>query len=311
MPLVSVIMPAFNAAAHIEAAIASVARQTVADLELLVVDDGSSDGTGPLVARIASADPRVRLLSQPNAGPGPARNTGFAAAEGRFFAFLDSDDEWAPTFLEAQLAILDRRPDVHVVFGNALNRGGARNGQPSRPLAGSGAPITLAEILGDEDALFIMSVFRREVVEAVGGFDPALFTNEEYDLWIRAAMAGFVFVRNPEPLGWYTCRPGSLSSSETRMLDGILRVMAKTRPRLAPGSPERAMLDRQVARFEGELAAARARASLSRGDHRTAARHLARLHELRGGWLLGLAARLPMAAAAAFRMRELARRRTA
>ena len=67
--------------------------------------------------------------------------------------------------------------------------------------------ITLADILADENVLFIMTVFRREVIEAVGGFDPQFLTNEEYEMWIRAALAGFRFVRNPRPLGWYRCGP--------------------------------------------------------------------------------------------------------
>jgi GT2 family glycosyltransferase len=196
----------------------------------------------------------VRVLQQANAGPGPARNTGFRTAGGRLFAFLDSDDEWDRTFLAEQVAVLDTRPDIDVVIGNARNRHGPRHGQPSRPVRGEGLPITLAEILADETCLFIMAVFRREVVATIGGFDPDLLTNEEYEMWIRAALAGFTFTRHTTPLGWYTCRPDSLSASDTRMLEGILRVFAKTRPLLPVGSPERAILDRQVVRFEAEVA---------------------------------------------------------
>ena len=305
-------MPAFNAERYLNTAVDSVLRQTCADLELLVVDDGSSDGTVRVAQECASRDRRVRVLRQANAGPGPARNAGFRAAAGGFFAFLDSDDEWDPTFLDEQMAMLRARPDVDVVIGNARNRGGARDGQPSRPIRGDGRPIPLAEILADETCLFIMSVFRRGVIDAIGGFDPAIFTNEEYEMWIRAALAGFTFARHTTPLGWYSCRPDSLSSSDTRMLAGILRVLAKTRPLLAPRSPELAILDRQVARFDAELAAAEARGSLARGESREAARHLAALHARRGGWLLGAAARVlelaPHAALGVYRLRLLARR---
>jgi len=257
MPGVSVIMPAYNAERYLHTAVDSVRRQTFADLELLIVDDGSTDETVAIAAWYADRDPRVRVLRQNNAGPGPARNCGFRHATGRYLAFLDSDDEWDDTFLAEQIAILEARPDVDVVIGNARNRGGRRHGQPSRPVRGEGLPITLAEILADETCLFIMAVFRRQVVDTVGGFDPALLTNEEYEMWIRAALAGFTFTRHTRPLGWYSCRPDSLSSSDTRMLTGILRVYAKTRQMLPPGrpgSPERAILDRQIARFEGEIA---------------------------------------------------------
>jgi len=312
MPTVSVIMPAFNAERYLHTAVESVLRQTFDDLELLIVDDGSTDGTVEIAGGYAARDARVRVLRQTNAGPGPARNTGFAAAAGRLFAFLDSDDEWDPAFLEEQVAMLDARPDVDVLVANARYRGGASDGQPTRPVRGEGQPITLAEILADENCLFIMVVFRREVVEAVGGFDPDLLTNEEYEMWIRASLAGFMFARHTKPLGWYACRPDSLSSSDTLMLSGIIRVLEKTRPSLAINSPERAILERQVARFEVELAAAAARNSLARGECHEAAEHMALLAARRGGWLLGTAIRLlacvPSAAVAAYRVREAWRR---
>jgi len=311
VPVVSVIMPAYNAEAYLGRAAESVLSQTFTDLELLIVDDGSSDRTVEVARRLADRDRRVRVLQQSNAGPGPARNTGFGAASGRLLAFLDSDDEWDATFLTEHIAILDAQPSIDVLIGNARNRGGPHHGQPARPLEDDGRPIALATILGDERALFIMSVFRRTVIDAIGGFDPAIFTNEEYEMWIRASLAGFTFNRHPKPLGWYACRSGSLSSNDARMLSGILRVFAKTRPMLSPASPELAILDRQVERFEEELLAAEARASLERGDGREAARQLAALHARRGGrtlWLAsGIAAAAPRLAVAAFRLRTALR----
>src|SRR5689334_6460086 len=109
MPSVSVVMPAYNAEPFLATAVESVLRQSHRDLELLIVDDGSSDGTVALAQRFAGRDPRVRLLRQANAGPGPARNTAFRAAAGRFFAFLDSDDEWDADFLSENLAVLHAR----------------------------------------------------------------------------------------------------------------------------------------------------------------------------------------------------------
>jgi glycosyltransferase involved in cell wall biosynthesis len=256
MPAVSVIMPAYDAAKYLHTAVDSVLRQTFADLELLIIDDGSSDRTLDIAHACAARDPRIRVLRQPHAGPGPARNFGFREAAGHLFAFLDSDDEWDETFLAEHVAVLAARPDVDVVIGNARNRGGKRDGHPSRLLRGEGLPITLAEILADERSLFIMAVFRREVVQAIGGFDPAMFTNEEYEMWIRAALAGFSFTRHTRPLGWYSHRPDSLSASETRMLRGILRVLAKVRPSLPATSPELVILEHQVVRFRAELAAA-------------------------------------------------------
>ena len=140
VPTVSVVMPAFNAAAYVDRAITSVLRQTVKNIELLVVDDGSSDDTAAIVARRAVHDERVQLFRQANAGPGPARNIAFQVAKGRFFAFLDSDDAWTPTFLERQVSILESRPDIDVVFGNAWCHGGPRDGKPARPTRARSAP---------------------------------------------------------------------------------------------------------------------------------------------------------------------------
>ncbi len=279
MPTVSVIIPAYEAEQYLRMAVESVLRQTFTDLELVIIDDGSTDRTLDIARACADRDPRVRVLRQPHAGPGPARNAGFRIASGRLFAFLDSDDEWDDTFLAEHVAVLDARPDVDVVIGNARNRGGARHGQPARLIRRDGLPITLAEILADEMSLFIMAVFRREVVDAIGGFDPAMFTNEEYEMWIRAALAGFTFTRHGKPLGWYSRRPDSLSASETRMLRGILRVLAKTRPTLPAGSPELAILDHQTARFQVELLAAERKERLQRfaaGRALLHARHLLR-----------------------------------
>jgi glycosyltransferase involved in cell wall biosynthesis len=307
MPTVSVIMPAFNSAAYIDAAMASVLNQTVSDVELLVIDDGSTDETAAMVARRRDADPRVRLLRQPNAGPGAARNAGFREARGQFFAFLDSDDEWAPTFVERQLAILAARPDVAVVFGNAWYRGGPRQGQPARRVDPDDRTLRLADILADDNLHFIMALFRRSVVDTVGGFNPMFVTNEEYEMWLRAAVAGFTFARNSEPLGWYRCRPDSLSASEVRMLQGALRVLEHTRPKLEVGSREQTLLDRAAVRYDARLAVAETREMLAGGDKRAVRRHLTALHERRGGWLLGLAARLPRAAIAAYGIREALR----
>src|SRR5581483_4609036 len=105
MPLFSVIIPVFNRAAHLKAALASVLAQTEQDFEVLVVDDGSTDN--PAEVAQSFADPRIRLIRQENRGGGPARNTGIDAARGRFVALLDSDDVFLPDHLSAMRALLD------------------------------------------------------------------------------------------------------------------------------------------------------------------------------------------------------------
>lgn len=114
LPRTSVIITSFNYAEYLPAAIASVLAQTDPDLELLIVDDGSTDGS--LSVARSQPDPRVRVLVQPHRGPGAARNRGMQAACGRYIAFLDADDIWLPEKLAAQCELLDRRPDIGLVY---------------------------------------------------------------------------------------------------------------------------------------------------------------------------------------------------
>jgi hypothetical protein len=102
---VSIVIPLYNKAAYVRRALSSIAAQTFTDFELIVVDDGSTDDGARLVTEYG--DSRFKLISQPNAGPGPARNTGIAHARGEFIAFLDADDEWLPTYLEESVHKLD------------------------------------------------------------------------------------------------------------------------------------------------------------------------------------------------------------
>jgi hypothetical protein len=107
---ISIIVPLYNKAPYVGRALASILAQSHPDFEVIVVDDGSTDGSGDIVRQID--DPRVRLITQANRGPGAARNRGIAEASGRLITSLDADDEWKPTFLEHHLAVLARHPDA-------------------------------------------------------------------------------------------------------------------------------------------------------------------------------------------------------
>jgi glycosyltransferase involved in cell wall biosynthesis len=282
-------MPAYNVEPYVGEAIQSVLRQSFVDLEVVVVDDGSTDGTARVVSVAAAGDPRVRLVRQPNRGLAGARNTAMRMARGDVFALLDSDDLWEREFLEEQLAVLDARPEVDIVTGNGWMLGGSRHGEFARPSPDLRPTPDLAAILGDERAVFIMSVFRRRVYEVVGCFDESMRTNEDYDFWLRAAISGCRFARNDRPLGHYRIRTDSLSASEMRMLRGILNVYTGIRPRIADRPRELAILDAQIERFQTEWLAAEARLALESADFDAAREHLGRLHARRGGAALGVA----------------------
>ena len=259
-PLVSVIMPAFNTEPYITAAIRSALTQTIRDLEILVVDDGSSDCTSAAAVAAAEGDPRVKVWTQANTGPSAARNLAMKRASGDFFALLDSDDEWMPEFLEHQLAALARHPEVAVATGNAFNRGGAFDGTPFRDVRPEERVLSVLDLIEREDSVCILSVFRRAVYDTVGPMNEALRGNEDYEFWLRAAQRGFGFVQTFEPLAYYRRRPDSASSDGRKMVAGILRVFAMARER-AHTPEERLSIDAQVTRFEHELRRMESRAA--------------------------------------------------
>jgi glycosyltransferase involved in cell wall biosynthesis len=289
MPLVSVIMPAYNVAPYIGDAIRSALSQTFTDFEVIVVDDGSKDETADVVRELARHDSRIQLVQQSNRGLAGARNSALRAARGELFALLDSDDLWEPEFLAAQVAILESRPEVDIVTGNGWYLGGVRHGHLARPSPDPRPDPDLSSVIGDEWAVFIMSVFRRRVYTTVGPFDEAMRSNEDYDFWLRAAVAGFRFVRNDRPLGHYRVRDDSLSASNVRMLRGILHVYTKLRPDILSRPREMAILQKQISRFEAELLAAEARLALEIADFEAAQEYLGALHARRGGASLRLA----------------------
>jgi glycosyltransferase involved in cell wall biosynthesis len=277
------------------------------DWEWLIVDDGSTDDTVAIVRAAAAVDPRIRLLQQANSGPSAARNRAMRAASGQWFVFLDSDDWWDARFLEAQLGVFQQHPDTDLVTATAINHGGPFDGQPTRPPAGGYPLLTLENMILDETSVFIMTMFRRSVFERIGGFDERQWTSEDYDFWLRAAEAGFVFRCNPEPLARYRIRGESLSRQRARMLEGLLTSYRKARTRMTTGERELRTIDGQIARFESELLLEQAKVAIERRQYAAAAERLDTLRAHGGGRLIALTAWLvrhaPPAAALAYRIR--------
>ena len=283
-PVVSVITPAYNAARYVEHTLESVVRQTFADFELLIVDDGSTDQTREIAERYARRDPRIIVMCQTNRGIASARNAAMARARGRYFALLDSDDLWFPTYLAEQIAILEQRPDIDVLSANALNFGGLKDGEPLLAV-GAGADIravSLLRLVEVEDSMSILSVFRREVVESIGAFDENLRRSEDYDFWLRSACAGFHVAINPRPLGLYRRRPDSLSADEALMLEAMRRPLNKVRQTCAHRPEVQAAVERQLARIAERGLVAHARHALLTGDMPKLVTHFSALAEATG-----------------------------
>lgn len=182
--LVSIVMPVRDRATVVPAAIESVLAQSYADWELVVVDDGSSDNTPGVVQAFAERDPRVRLVRGPAAGVCAARNSGIAAAGGRYVAFLDSDNVWVPEFLEHSVAALETGDDIAVYAAVEMIRESGEN----RFLAMQG---TREDLLSGGNFVDLNTlVVRSEAIAEIGGFDESLRRWVDYDLAIRLFALG-------------------------------------------------------------------------------------------------------------------------
>lgn len=231
-PLVSVVVPAYNAAAFVGRAVDSVLRQTVQDFELIVVDDGSRDDT---LAVLAGYGGRVQVLTQPNAGPAAARNRGWRHARGEFVAFLDADDHWRPAKLERQLALMQAQPAL--AFCSTATTVVDADGRELAqwPCCAPDAPMP--ELLFEQGAAVSGStsgvLVRRALLQAAGGFDESLRGFEDPDLWMRLAARG-AYACVPEALTIVVRTPGSVSSHLPRMRAATLAALRKNRALLPP-----------------------------------------------------------------------------
>lgn len=211
-PAVSIITPAYNAERVIDAAVASVVAQTFPDFEQLVVDDGSTDATAARVEAWAASDRRVRLLRhQKNAGhPAAARNTALAAARGRYLAFLDADDTWAPVKLARQLATL-RATGAGVCF-SAYHRIDSAGVPRSRTIPVP-AVLDYDGLLGQTAILTSSVLVDTEIVGPVR-MKPVFY--DDFACWLELLRPGRIAVGVPEDLVAYRMLPGSWSRNKLR-----------------------------------------------------------------------------------------------
>ncbi len=213
---VSVIMPLYNGAQYVEGAVRSVIDQGFTPLELIIVDDGSTDGSAQLVANLDAPFPIV-VVRQDNAGQGAARNAGITRAHGEFFALIDQDDLWRTNHLDVVMAHLVAGADVAMAFTDFDQMDA--NGQTitRQFMAATGVEYpkrSLIEVVSrDLMALPTASGFRRAAVAAVGGFDPRLIGYEDDDLFVKLYRAGWVHVFDPRSTVRYRTHPLGASST--------------------------------------------------------------------------------------------------
>ena len=218
---VSVIVPTYNNAATINAAMESIYLQNFRHLELIIVDDGSGDETEAVVRRRWSGQ-RYLYFRQDNRGPAAARNLGIKLSTGSHIAFLDADDVWLPGHLERSLPFLDSGPFDWMATGYY-------NGNPGKPLIyrsfpadspmydrATGAVTLLADGLFDFSSVHIWTgtlLFRRSCLLQLGGFDESFRAGEDWDLYLRAEEAGFTCGFLDEPTAVYNFNPASITKS--------------------------------------------------------------------------------------------------
>jgi glycosyltransferase involved in cell wall biosynthesis len=217
---VSVVIPLYNKAESVLAAVGSVLRQSYADFELIVVDDGSTDSSASLVAGIG--DRRIRLLGQANAGPGAARNRGLGEARGEYVTFLDADDEWEPGFLELGVAALDGHPECGAwVSGRAVGPARASQGPRNRRMGLTRGGWRLPHHATPKALKFFVDfchsscvVARRSLVQRYGGYyDVGRSTyGEDSYLWLMFVMNHRLQV-DPEAHVWFHTEHSSLGSA--------------------------------------------------------------------------------------------------
>lgn len=199
-PLVSVILPTYNRASYIKASIQSVLQQTFADLELIVVDDGSTDDTSSIVASVT--DPRLRYVRQCNLGRSSARNHALSLARGKFITFLDSDDLYLPRKIELQVNYLNSHPGVGMIYTSSYCIDDLGTLLPDRYEA------TISGFIYEHIAFFTPVTITlptvmtyKSILDQIGGFDEKLHRFEDTDMWRRISK-GYRIDALPE----YTCK---------------------------------------------------------------------------------------------------------
>jgi glycosyltransferase involved in cell wall biosynthesis len=287
LPLVSVIIPAYNTAPYIHETLESVFRQTYRSFEVILINDGSPD-TEEFERAIAPYRDRIVYLRQENRGPSAARNTGIHRARGEYLAFLDSDDVWYPTCLAVQVELaLSRQPSCDLVYSDVLVYADSRQyGRNNSSTSGSltsrepgmrrvakyhGGAIRFSEICPSVGAVTFESLVRedchaptsctmvrRQAAMSAGLFDENLRRAEDFDLWLRIAHRASNMAYGREVLGKNRIVSGSLSHDDMKMLEALVDVLRKLSKSLDLSPSERLAL-------QYKLAVAKAQLDLERG----------------------------------------------
>jgi glycosyltransferase involved in cell wall biosynthesis len=229
--LVSVLIPAYNAARFLPATLGCLRAQTYLQWEGIIVNDGSTDDTGRIARRWVRSDPRFRLIEQPNKGLPGARNSALAVARGTFVHCLDADDLLEPDFYEKMIMELTRDPTQ-----TCVGRCGISN---ARSFKGGGSIITAFNLPTADQLTFesfalanraqpVRHLFHREILKRTGVFDETLLCgSEDWDLWIRFARMGVEFIRVKDAFAWYRVSPASMTTNYIEYVSCAQRAVSR------------------------------------------------------------------------------------
>jgi glycosyltransferase involved in cell wall biosynthesis len=225
--LVSVVIPCHNQAGFLSEAIRSVHAQTLPAGEIIVIDDGSTDGS----RAVAAGNAEVTVISQPQRGLAAARNRGLAESRGSFVVFLDADDRLLPEALRANLEQLAGHPSCALAAGHCriIDGGGGVVAEYPQRVASGDLYLELAK--GNFIAMPGTVMYRRSAVEKLGGFDSSVDAAADYDLYLRVALH-FGIVVHASLIGEYRWHGGNMSNDPALMLAATLRVMRRNRRHL-------------------------------------------------------------------------------
>ncbi|NEP60711.1 MAG: glycosyltransferase [Symploca sp. SIO2G7] len=224
MVLISIILPVYNGEKTIKETITSVLNQTCQDFELIIINDGSEDGTLKIIDSIQ--DPRIKVFSHANAGPNPSRNRGIVEAKGEYVAFIDADDLWTPDKLASQLKALQANSQAAVAYSwtNYIDTSGQFLSRGSH-LSLTGDVLRHLLLIN-----FLESgsnpLIRKAALTTVGDFDETLTHGEDWDMWLRLA-AKYQFVAVPSPQVFYRVSAHSSSAKIVQLEVGCLQVINK------------------------------------------------------------------------------------
>jgi glycosyltransferase involved in cell wall biosynthesis len=222
--LVSVIIPTYNSARYLGEAIRSCLGQDYAPIEVIVVDDGSTDDTAHVAGMFGS---RVRYMRQDNAGPSVARNWGIRESNGEYIAFLDADDWWNPSKLARQVACFDADGEVGLVHTDVIEfRETDKGYNPSKHDRGAIVGYCLDELFRANRVATSSVMIRRECLQSAGVFDESIRAAEDLDLWLRIAKR-YQFAHVDAPLVTYRCHPANSSGNTEKMARGLYYVLQK------------------------------------------------------------------------------------